>query len=448
MNKLTRATLSVMFSLMLAFSAVPAAHAQESIAAESAAHEDITHAIVAYHYAYDPSGSVNLYGKGGYACIGTLDSGSYVAVTDAQEDGRTFVVFGSKSGWVRSSDLYAEMPQDIQPRNQQVQLYLTPVPGEETDLIPVYTDSSAAAKLCALPVGTPVTVHQQENGLLRITYSTWEGWVYASNLSQHTPQQSADQANQTEITEQATTTESLPFSSASDSPSAEESNSIPDEGDTAPQQTGAEEGEENGDHYPIPAEFQDGADEEAAAVQVVQLGVYQSVILMDGERMEVPTAQLTFGEDVAEDQRIAYVHAPRTGKVTLRETPASNGKLLSRPSAGRIVAVLQVDETYSLVNLQGVKGYIRNDCLQFLNPDFSAAEDTAYPASGLLSCEGQTDAATSVNLRNAPTRDARKAAVWRTGTEVTVLAHSDGWYTVEADNILGYVMEEFLTLEE
>ena len=447
MKSMFRNLLCLALALMLAVSVFPAAFASEAMIGQVTKDG---YTIVSVQYAYNEGGAVHLYDETGETIVATIGNGAKLAVTDEQQNGRTFVQFGATSGWIDDGDLYLELPQHVTgqvtgssaPANQLTPIQTTP-PQQKEETVPETDDS-------------------ENDGSI-------DGVV-------------ADEETE------STTDAEEPVETV---------------------------GDPEKDHDPIAAMYEEEASD-AVAVDVVQLGVVTSIILLDEERMEVETALLTFGEEIPEEQKLGYVHAPRTGQAGLRETPDKTGKVITQLKAGQLVAVLALEDNYAHVNVRGVEGWLRLDCLKYLQEtdngfvssgdlaladpkkDTVVSEDapataadadeeadtqessetavsgtnnsdsgdeqteiiitgntdgdesapqTGYPTKALLSCKGETDGATSVNLRNLPTKDSAKTAVWRTGVEVTVLSYRDGWYLVEADGVCGYVMEAFLEIE-
>ena len=180
------------------------------------------------------------------------------------------------------------------------------------------------------------------------------------------------------------------------------------------------------------------ANEGGTAVGVVELGRTSSKIQYQGKTVSVSTSDLTFSENVPENKKLATIYAPRTGKASLRQTASSKGTLLKNCKAGTIVSVLAIGNGYTRINYKGTVGYIKTACLKFYG-------DSGSTAQGVLSYKGNTGGGTTVNGRNTPKGDSAKVAEWRTGTEVTILSHTNGWYEIEAKGIHGYVMDEFLT---
>ena len=178
--------------------------------------------------------------------------------------------------------------------------------------------------------------------------------------------------------------------------------------------------------------------EVGTSVGIVELGRTSSKIQYQGKTVSVSTSDLTFSENVPENKKLATIYAPRTGKASLRQTASSKGTLLKNCKAGTIVSVLAIGNGYTRINYKGTVGYIKTACLKFYG-------DSESTAQGVLSYKGNTGGGTTVNVRNTPKGDSAKVAEWRTGTEVTILSHENGWYEIEASGMHGYVMEKFVT---
>ena len=444
MKQLMQKMLCLMLALMLSFSLFSIASASEALIGQK---NKNGHTILSVQYVYNENGSVYLYGEDGQTIVAILTNGTQLAVTDAQKGDLVFVQDGTTSGWINEADLQEELPQNV------------------TGAI----SGSSSPEMAFTPIETvPPT-------------------------TEDTPEETDHDDTADEM-----------LSDENDEEEEEETT----EDTTADSET---IGDPEKDHPAIAAMYDSGdISSEAVAVDVVQLGVVTSIILLENQRQEVDTALLTFGEEIPAEQKLGYVHAPRTGQAGLRETPAKDGKVITQLKAGQLAAVLAIEENFAHVNVQGVEGWLRLDCLKYLaatdegiissadlsalgmgkkpagqkdaasetgtddadtetaeadvdSADKAAAEkadviitdnngnivDTTltFPSTAILSCNGETDGTTSVNLRNLPTKDSAKAAVLRTGMEVTVLSELEGWYLVEADGVCGFVMEAFLSME-
>ena len=109
--------------------------------------------------------------------------------------------------------------------------------------------------------------------------------------------------------------------------------------------------------------YSDG--DEAQTVSLQTLGVAMSEIYMDGEFLRVPTASLSWETEADDDQRIAVIYAPSTGKCTMREEASKKGKIIMTCKAGRVVTVLRVGDVYTRIVYDGVEGLVLNSCLKF-----------------------------------------------------------------------------------
>ena len=175
------------------------------------------------------------------------------------------------------------------------------------------------------------------------------------------------------------------------------------------------------------------------AVQLIRLGVATSTVLLNGEEKEVPTFELDFGSTAEKEKQVAVIHAPKTGKCTLRAKASDSGKALQKCKAGTVVMVLEYGSKWCKISDNGDVGYVQTSCLK--------GYDAETVGTGLLSYNGKTTGSTTINVRNAPSGDSAKVAEWETGTEVEVFGLEKGWYEIEYNGIHGFVMEKFLTVE-
>ena len=177
------------------------------------------------------------------------------------------------------------------------------------------------------------------------------------------------------------------------------------------------------------------------AVELIKLGSYRSRILLDGEEMEVFTADLTFSREVPQEKAVAVIYAPKEGSVPLRATASEKGKQLKKSKAGTIVSVLRIGGRYTKVNDGGRVGFVLTNSLQFCSP-----QEMPIGTAQLI-CKGQSNGSTEVNVRNARDKSSARIAAWKTGTEVIVHGFRDGWWDIELDGLRGWVMEDYLSFE-
>ena len=183
-------------------------------------------------------------------------------------------------------------------------------------------------------------------------------------------------------------------------------------------------------------------DQSGVQVTLEQIGTTTSKVSYQGTVSEVPTAALTFSENVPEGKEIAVVYAPRTGKASLRKKASTSSDVIKKCKAGTIVSVLEYGKKFCKINYDGSVGYILTSCLQFHSPN---EQPVGY---GVLSYKGKTTGSTTINIRNDADGDSAKITEWKTGTEVMIFGEESGWFEIEANGMRGYVMDDFITLSE
>lgn len=177
-------------------------------------------------------------------------------------------------------------------------------------------------------------------------------------------------------------------------------------------------------------------------VTVKVLGVKESRIVVDKEEQTVATAELVFETEADADKAIAVIHAPNTGKCSLRKKASTSADVIVKCKAGTVVSVLEYGSKFCKINYDGKVGYVLTSCLKFQE---SGRE---LLGTGVLTYNGKATGRTTINVRNSPDGDSAKIAEWKTGTKVQVFALDNGWYEIEYDGVHGYVMQKYLTMEE
>lgn len=177
-------------------------------------------------------------------------------------------------------------------------------------------------------------------------------------------------------------------------------------------------------------------------VTVKVLGVKESQIVVENEEQTVATAELVFTTEAEADKVIAVIHAPNTGKCSLRKKASTSAAVIVKCKAGTVVNVLEYGTKFCKISYEGKLGYVLTSCLKFQE------REPVLMGTGILTYNGKATGRTTINVRNSADGDSAKIAEWKTGTEVQVFALHDGWYEIEYNGIHGYVMQKFLTIEE
>ena len=182
--------------------------------------------------------------------------------------------------------------------------------------------------------------------------------------------------------------------------------------------------------------------ENEVRVEVLALGSASSRIKASGATTEVATDDLLL-DGVAVGDRLAWIYAPRQGYCSLRSKASDNGKVLKKCKAGYIVVVLEKGQEYTKIDYQGTDGYVLNGCLKYI-------DKTQQPTGTgtIIYSKKKPNVKTTINIRNNADGKSKKVAEWKTGTEVPVYSHPDGWYEVEYDGVRGYIMEKYLQINE
>lgn len=181
-----------------------------------------------------------------------------------------------------------------------------------------------------------------------------------------------------------------------------------------------------------------GAGSRAMSVRLVKLGLNESEVeTISGERLTVPTRELTMhgNEDMA--HHVAVVNAPRTGEASFRVEANGTGALAGSCKAGRIVCVLSYSGgAYTGILCEGRAGYIRTDCLIF------HAGDRAPLGTGAVRVD-----ADGVTVRAGAADSTAKVTDLPAGTAVIVHGLEEGWYAVECDGLYGYVPTQSIVMD-
>lgn len=173
-------------------------------------------------------------------------------------------------------------------------------------------------------------------------------------------------------------------------------------------------------------------------VTLETLGTAECVVFDGDEMHTVPTSQLVWETEAPEEQRLAVIYAPKTGKCTLRASASSSAKSLGQCDAGRIVVVLKVGKVYTRILYEGKEGCVLNSTLEF----YPVAEDGAY-GDATLSYKGRTDSSATISVYTATDAD-RKIEQWRVGNDVVTLGESGSWTEIEIDGWHGFVKTAYL----
>jgi len=173
-------------------------------------------------------------------------------------------------------------------------------------------------------------------------------------------------------------------------------------------------------------------------VTLQTLGTAQSIV-HDGQKMlTVNTADLSWETQAEDHQRLGIIHAPSTGKATLRASASSSARKLGDCEDGRIVVVLKVGATWTRILYDGQEGCVLTAAVTL----HSAVPEEDF-SSATLTYKGRTDASAAISVYTA-TNGKRRIDQWRAGKAVVVLGETGSWAEIEIDGWRGFVKSAYL----
>lgn len=173
-------------------------------------------------------------------------------------------------------------------------------------------------------------------------------------------------------------------------------------------------------------------------VTLQSLGTAQSIVYDGQQMLTVNTADLHWETQAEDHQRLGIIHAPSTGKATLRANASSSARKLGDCEDGRIVVVLKVGATWTRILCDGQEGCVLTAAVTLCDAvpgeDFSCA---------VLTYKGRTDASAAISVYTAA-NGKRRIDQWRAGKAVVVLGETGSWTEIEIDGWRGFVKSSYL----
>ena len=169
-------------------------------------------------------------------------------------------------------------------------------------------------------------------------------------------------------------------------------------------------------------------------VQPETFGSMLSTVWMDGEKVEVPTADLRWNGD--RGGKLAVVNKKAGAKLMNAE-----GKKMATISACTILPILgETDNTWQVAYGEK-RGYLSKK-------DGEIAEISSEVHTGKISLNGNTSGRAEIKVRYGCGSKEKVVDNWKTGTRVAVLKEQKGFYQVEARGKRVWVQKDYLMLDE
>ena len=179
-------------------------------------------------------------------------------------------------------------------------------------------------------------------------------------------------------------------------------------------------------------------------VRDAQMGLAWSQVTLDGETIEVRTADLEWGSQAPEEQRMAVVYAPKSGKASVYADTKSKKAVLCKAEDGLVLMVLNVGERYAKVWVKGHVGYMLTTTLTF--HAIADAGTDGLPGRGVLSSKGKTEGRAKISVKDRPKSAGRVVQKLPIGTPVTVFSDTGNWAEVDAGGYHGFIQSKYLTM--
>ena len=191
--------------------------------------------------------------------------------------------------------------------------------------------------------------------------------------------------------------------------------------------TGTSYIDENGDAWPA---------------EVVYMGLGRSIVLLDGTEAIVPTASLKWDCEVPDEKRLAVVYPKSQSYATLRAKSTAKAFVMGHANKCMVVRVIRSGKTWSLVDLNGARGYVYTSALQFYD------NNPKLYVTGTITINGKTPKGSdfTVHVRDA-TSKGRQIAEFSPGTPITVFSRDDKLCEVDVEGYHCYIQAQFVTLD-
>lgn len=177
-------------------------------------------------------------------------------------------------------------------------------------------------------------------------------------------------------------------------------------------------------------------------VQLETLGIAWSRVKVGDEVLDVRTAELLWPCVAEENEQIACINAPKTGKVTMYGKPSKHGKGIGKVEAGRLVLVIKKGVNFTRIWYNGVIGYVVTEALNF----YGVCMDDEY-ASDVLAKNGATNGRAKIVVRLSPKSGTRIVCQYPTGAPIVVLNDTGSWAEIDVDGYHGFIQSKFRLME-
>ncbi|MDO5435766.1 MAG: hypothetical protein Q4G19_05300 [Clostridia bacterium] len=191
--------------------------------------------------------------------------------------------------------------------------------------------------------------------------------------------------------------------------------------------------------YSTPTVWTDENGTEHAA-DVIGLGVAVSQIRVAGEKMTVPTSELSWETTAPDNKVIAVVKNNKSGYTKLRAKKNKKSLIMDRCAPTSVVRVIATGNTWTKVDYNGLRGYVLTSALTFFD---NAPKEYK---TGVISFRGRTSGSkNTINVRAGAKNTSRILADYPVGTPVAIFETSGKWTCIDVDGFHCWILTEYLT---
>ena len=174
-------------------------------------------------------------------------------------------------------------------------------------------------------------------------------------------------------------------------------------------------------------------------VTVEYMGIYRSMIRLNGEKALVNTSNLIWETEAPLEKVLAVVTAKTYARLFEKSTKKST--ILDKVYCGTVMRVIKTDKNWTLVDYKGIRGYIQTDSLKFYEN-----EAREYRAGYVATKSGHTYGDSTVHIRNDPKGSQQEE--YRVGTPITIIEDDGKWCRIEVEGHMCYILKEFTVYAE
>ena len=195
---------------------------------------------------------------------------------------------------------------------------------------------------------------------------------------------------------------------------------------------------EDKDDVPAPVTVRDSSGQRFSA-EIVALGYMYSQVRVGAAFLTVPTEDLSWDTNAQAGKRVAWIHAPNKGSISLRKTEKPKSRIMDHADTNLMVRVVSVGKKTT--------GIVFGEHIRFI-----ANSGLTYPSKltaikmGTVSYNGETDGLRSVAVYLKGSTSARKVAEVPTGSIATVYSQKKSWSEVDVAGWHGFIKTEYLEL--